>query len=490
MNTLFKALLPAAAATAAAGTALAVHFGYSKKYDGMKSYSVDTNGGALKVAVISDLQLPNTPSKDTHQYRSFEKTLTMLRDRGMDVLIIAGDFTDLSTKYAWGHFKDVYDRVMKGVNKPIPCYIMGNHDYWLEYLVKAGEIGTPDKLRKRYTEYTGELPLSHKVVNGYHFICWGSMCGNYVTCNSNKKWARKEIAKAVSDDPKKPVFVITHLNPLNTAYGSDAWGNADINEVLKDFPQVISISGHSHYSLLDERSIWQGEYTAFTTQSLDYIELEDDKYNCSMPRDAEGNSMAHVMPVCLYMLLEDDKVTVERLSAHTGESIKEPWVIEAPFNAPNKYTDERAKTNKAPKLPKNIDVKFGALTAKDGSSRKVISFNAAKDDDFVHSYKLEFLDKSSKVLGFNETYYDSPNAVLYDENGARLRDGAAYNGVASKNKIYSLLYFSDFILGLDKMSDRVTLRLPYNIPEDTCFVRITAVDSWGAESKSVTAEFK
>lgn len=430
------------------------------------------------MAVISDLQLPNTPSRDTHQYKSFESTLTMLRGRGMDVLIIAGDFTDLSTKYAWGHFKEIYDHVMAGAAKPIPCYIMGNHDYWLEYLIKAKEISTIPKLQKRYTKYTGEYPLSHKVINGYHFICWGSITGDYINCNKNTQWAKKQLNIAVADDPSKPVFVITHLNPSNTAYGSDSWGNDDIHRVLKDYPQAVSISGHSHYSIIDERSIWQKEYTAFTTKSLDYIEMEYGKYNCSIPKNAAGEIIADKVPACLYMSIEKDRVVIERLEANTGRQLKAPWVLEAPFDKPCKYTDARRSANKPPVLDEELSPHFCAITDVNGFTCKVLSFKAGKDDDFVHSYKLEFLDREHCVLEFAETDYDSYQPVLYNGRGEKILN-AKGRGKGSKKYINSLLYFSDFILGLDNMADTVSLRLPNNIPETAEYVRITAIDSWG-----------
>ena len=104
-------------------------------------------------------------------------------------------------------------------------------------------------------KYTGQPLYSHNVVNGYHFICWSSSDGSYDKSYQNKKQVRAEIDKAVKDDPTKPVFVISHLNPSDTVYGSDDWGNDDIADVLKDYPQVVSLSGHSHYSIIDERSI-------------------------------------------------------------------------------------------------------------------------------------------------------------------------------------------------------------------------------------------
>ncbi|MGN0467334.1 MAG: metallophosphoesterase family protein [Acutalibacteraceae bacterium] len=486
----------AAAVTAlilcAAVAVVGVHFGYAKTTDETKEYTVETNGNPLRVAVISDLQLPDSESKTTHQYESFEKTLTMLKNKGMDVLIIAGDFTDLGTKQAYGAFKEIYDKVMGDAAKPIPLYIMGNHDYWLADFVKSWEIPTPAKMQKRFTEFTGEYPYSHKIINGYHFICWSSSDGSYDKSYSDKEWIRNELDKAVAADPTKPIFVISHLNPSDTAYGSDEWGNADIADVLKDYKQVISISGHSHYSLIDERSIWQGNYTAFTTQSLDYIELESGKFNGSIPVDAYGNTMADKLPGCLYMEVETDKVTIRRLEANTGNELKEPWVISAPFggvDSLSQYTSARAWDNKAPTLNLFLNVSVSTIADVNGNIQKMISFSAGKDDDFVHSYKLQFLDENRNILEFDESDYEG-NVIRYDENGAKVSASDENYANASTKKISQVLYFSDFVLGLENMSETAQLRLPATMPENAKYIAITAIDSWGAESNTVVRKLR
>ena len=261
----------------------------------------------------------------------------------------------------------------------------------------------------------------------------------------------------------------SNINPENTAYGSDEWGNKDITDILKDYSQVISISGHSHYSLIDERSIWQGSFTAFTTQSLDYIELESGKFNGSIPKDAYGNSLADVLPGCLYMEIEENQVTVQRLEANTGEQLKNPWVISAPFGSEEslgKYTDKRIDSNKAPVLDSDIKPVVSEITDINGKTQKMISFKAAWDDDFVHSYKLEFQDKNHNLLKFAQCDYDGEN-------------------INDEKLISEVLYFSDFVLGLENMSETAELRLPKNLPENAEYAVITAVDSWGAESESV-----
>lgn len=78
--------------------------------------------------------------KPIKMYESFEKTLTLLKNKGMDALLIAGDFTDLATENAYGAFCEIYDKVFGDEEKPIPLYIMGNHDYWLAPVVDSWRL--------------------------------------------------------------------------------------------------------------------------------------------------------------------------------------------------------------------------------------------------------------------------------------------------------------------------------------------------------------
>ena len=286
------------------------------------------------------------------------------------------------------------------------------------------------------------------------------------------------------DDPTKPIFVITHLNPIDTVYGSDAWGNADIHDVLQDYPQVISLSGHSHYTVADERSIWQGSYTAMSTQSLDYIELEAGKFNGSIPVDAYGNRIAESTPACLYMLVSADRVEVQRLEANTGTPLKAPWVISAPFGKNFTYTDDRKAQNAAPTLPGDLHLTVQNITDVNGKGQKMLSFAAGTDDDFVHSYTLQFLDKNEQPIAFDECAYDG-TVKRYDKDGTALSpDSKDYKNGSTKS-IDAVSYFSDFVLGSARMSSTVELRIPATVPDSARYVSIKAIDSWSAESAAV-----
>lgn len=61
-----------------------------------------------------------------------------------------------------------------------------------------------------------------------------------------------KLKQAAKDDPEKPIFVFHHQPFKDTVYGSE-WG-FDINrdlfyDTLRNYPQVITFSGHTHYPL-------------------------------------------------------------------------------------------------------------------------------------------------------------------------------------------------------------------------------------------------
>ena len=88
-----------------------------------------------------------------------------------------------------------------------------------------------------------------------------------------------DISAAVEADPEKPVFVFQHEHVRDTVYGSsksDGWGLETFTEVLSKYPQVVHISGHSHFPANDPRAIWQGNFTAVNDGGLGYFELAVD----------------------------------------------------------------------------------------------------------------------------------------------------------------------------------------------------------------------
>jgi len=393
--------------------------------------SFNTGNSSFKVAVISDTQLPPTEEelkKDDTYLKNLKNALTVIKNNHVDMILFAGDIGDFGTRFAFQMYVDTFDEVF-GDNKPIIQNIMGNHDFWNK------NAFTPINHIKAFEDITGQSPWTHYVVNGYHFIGaspnYGSMKSGY---RITAKWLDKELEKASTESEGKPIFVMTHNQPFDTCYGSDEWGDISLNKVLEKYPNVINFSGHSHYSILDERSIWQGEYTVMTTQSLSYTELETGKDNGTIPPNADATPMGYIME------FSDKTIDIHRINfadGHMGCEEKQDmlWSLSLPYENNGKYAfDSRKADNKVPVISDTT----GTVISND--DKFVLSFAAGTDDDFVHSYKVVIDDKKTKY------------------------------------------FFSDFYNGIDNMKN--TVELEFKNDGKSHSYKIYAVDSWGEESNN------
>lgn len=392
----------------------------------VKEFTTQNEG--FKVGVISDTQLPPTEEalkNDDKYVAHLRNALIAMKNNDVDMILFAGDIGDLGTYFAFELYEKTIDEVY-GEDRPIIQTVMGNHDFW-------GKTATNHI--KAFKQVMGESPWTHFVVNGYHFIGASPNCGmmkrDYVLTS---RWLEKELEKASAQSQGKPIFVTTHSQPKDTCYGSDEWGDSSLNEVLSKYPNVILFGGHSHYSVLDERTIWQGDYTVLQTQSLSYIELETGKENGTIPPNADKTPMGYIMD------FKNDEIQIHRVLFDGSEMGIEQkadmlWSFDLPYENTGKYSfDARKAVNSAPVITDTNG------TASINGENIELTFTAGEDDDFVHSYEVVVDDKDS------------------------------------------FLFFSDFYNGLENMSDTVTLSLKSDGENHS--YKIYAVDSWGEKSEN------
>lgn len=433
MLTMYKVLCAVIAVIFLTGIVLTVLYCFADKIIIGKTeiQSFNTGSSTLKVGVISDTQLPPTQealNNDDTYVRNLRNALTFMKNKGVDLILFAGDIGDLGTYFAFETYENTIDEVF-GEDRPIVQTIMGNHDFWNK------DAKTAINHIKAFKKVTGSSPWTHYVVNGYHFIGASPNCGSMTAgYRLTSRWLKKELDKASADTEGKPIFVMTHNQPFDTCYGSDEWGDKTLNRVFEKYPNVINLSGHSHYSILDERSVWQGEYTVMSTQSLSYTELETGKENGTVPPDADKTPMGYIID------FTDSSVDIHRVNFSDGDMGKEEkadklWRFPLPFENDGRYAFESRKALNTP--PSVTDTNGTAYVSGD---KVILSFKAGTDDDFVHSYKVV-------IDGKDEKYF-----------------------------------FSDFYNGKDSMKTEVTLELETEKGEHT--YDIYAVDSWGAESKN------
>ena len=416
----------------------------------IKEYKVG-DSKTLKIGVIGDTQLISlsTNNKDYIQYtKNFKKALEILKEKKINVLIIDGDNTNCGYKEAYDNFLTQLNSVygdIKNENVPILNLIMGNHDYW-NLNGEQNSTKNNEERQKLFEEKTKEKPYSHKIINGYHFINWSCDNGTLENPYTDFSWFEKQIELAKSND-NKPIFVTTHFPPKNTVYGSKEWGADNLNEYFKKYPQIINFSGHSHFSLIDERSIYQKDYTAIQTQSISYIELEEGKINGSIPMDENGNTMISAKN-CMGLICDvyDTQVVIKRISFEKNEFYGKDWIIDVPIDKNNfKYLhNEMAEHSPKPYFifEKDEDKKI-IFEKKD--NKFFIKFKQAFHENFVHSYKIIFTN--------------------------------------NRKDTYTYLYFSDFFLMPSDRKDIISLRISRNFI-GKYNVKIYAIESFGKISEN------
>ena len=332
----------------------------------------------LRVGIISDVQ-GYAYSQDWGMH-NLEKALKMLEKKNIDVLIMAGDLADYGDDAApIAYYQDRVKEIFRG-KMPVHAACAGNHDFWTHYKKSQEQCFHDfcDALEEPY-----DNPLL-KTINGYDFIMFSSYnTSNYSAEDCEK--LRPVLDRCVARDPEKPIFVITHKQPLNTVTGSFLKGDASeaLRKVLNDYPQVVSISGHSHRPLEDERCIWQQEFTAINTSTLSYGCVENDPVNvigAIVPYAREVVQME-------YMEVFPDRLEIHRYNVEDEREIKADklWTVPLPYSPENPvYSNEqRAAQRSAPKFRPDTQIyvrhDFGFT---------FLIFEGAEHEDFTHFYKI------------------------------------------------------------------------------------------------------
>lgn len=371
------------------------------------------------------------------------KTVKKFAKNKIDALQFCGDQTQNGKEAEAKQFVSLLEEEFD-LTKTAAVITHGNHDtYWTGCMTPAqfaeafgGKVYTFDSDDTDYT--TGNR---HVVVNGYHFLSVqiraysGKNLNNPV---SDKAWLKRTLDAIVEENPERYVFVSCHCPVPDTVYGSEAdwgigdWGaSSDLESVLKDYPQVVLFSGHTHFAVNDERSISQTGFTAVQSGSVSDIDAE--RGYAEFPGSwVGGGGMADRRQYSQGMLVEADgagRVRITRIDFRLGKQIKQSWYLD-PVSADgshlNRYSAAtRAKTNRRPAFGEGAALKVRELSRESVE----ITYPAATDDDMVYGYDIRLLDKDGKEAASLRTmspWYDYPDAVIPSPRTAQLKWSVGY----------------------------------------------------------------
>lgn len=277
------------------------------------------------------------------------------------------DYNEAKAKQSAQEFKSLREVFRNNIpNEAEIIYCLGNHDSsdcnnterFIKEFSSLDEIGDGKNFERMYrTDLDLESMkngMRHCVCKGYHFLCVDIVSDFTKT----GEFLKKNLEEITQNEPDKYVFVVSHFKAPNTNYASNADQcemSLKLGELLKNYSQVIHLTGHTHTTLYNERAIMQKEYTSLESSCVGYVapswagkELNvtgEIKYSAS-----EG------------LVLEIDQmgnVRITRLDFANCCTIKTPWEISAPVSDNShllKYTNQRINDYKAFEFPENAEI--------------------------------------------------------------------------------------------------------------------------------------
>lgn len=301
--------------------------------------------------------------------------------KNLDAVLVAGDFTGGGAEKEYQIYNKIIEENKKDETQVLT--ILGNHEF-IDYRDVDATVGY-DVFR----QYINEDVDTDIVINGYHFI-GVSYDDNGKTYSGKTEWLDERLKNATAEDPDKPVFVYQHPHPALTVYGSVNWSDVDTRMVLSKYPQVVSFSGHSHYTPSDPRSVWQGDFTAVGCGSLsafmgnlNYIEGDQDAPGNSggawlVEVDADGNVSMKLYDIENRMFFDNIDYYFTDLSDDTKRT----------------YTwKQQKKLDTAPEFPENAEI----TSYVDENGDTIISFPEAEGYYPAENYKIKVTRKSKTV---------------------------------------------------------------------------------------------
>lgn len=189
----------------------------------------------------------------------------------LDAVVVVGDVTNNGTTEEFGVAKKYFDEVIPRGTELLLA--MGNHD-WNTHAENS---------QTEFEKVLGEAS-THLVIGGYHFITvvndakiptatWRGYGWDYSA--DAMKETERSLSYANNDTGKdKPIFVFQHIGVYGTVAGTgaDAASSNTAVETMtglySQYPNTVVFTGHSHFPINDECSIYQKDFTALNTGAL------------------------------------------------------------------------------------------------------------------------------------------------------------------------------------------------------------------------------
>ena len=374
------------------------------------------DGGAAPEAVfgvLADVHLTREPAR----LEMFERTLRALDARKVDGVVVAGDLVQNGTVPELMAFGDVWRKVFPGNRRsdgaPVEkLFVYGDHETenmhcpvytnaWARVPGKMEEMRRLDiysndralQWRRAFDE--DYAPIRLKRVKGFDFV----LAQFVIRDEPGLRWGEPSFIPGLEAffatnafDRAKPFFYVQHKLPKGTVGGPAIGGQDDgrTTAILSRHPNAVAFCGHKHRTCRDERSLWQGVFTAVEVPALVSCYTpaghENGFCSCDGADPVPPLQMPALAPWAdghqgLVMSVYADRIVFERREFHYGEAVAEPWVVPWPNDGSASYERRKARAG-VPQFPADAAVSVRSLRGKDRRGRPTdqleVAFPAAR----------------------------------------------------------------------------------------------------------------
>lgn len=406
-------------------------------------YAFDENEIVFTFANLSDTHI-GFGNNDEILERNLE-IIKKYAKNGIDAVLFNGDQTQDGTREQAQLFtsivKDAFD-----VTKTPVIITHGNHDvYWSGCMTRAEFVDAYGQDMYLFDKDMSSIYKGnrHVEINGYHFITVDieTYMPNYNTLSSETEvWLKNTLDRIVASSPDSYVFVSCHSPAKDTVYGSmsdDAkntgnWGaSVELDGILKDYPQVVLFSGHTHYGINLETNITQSTYTQINSGSASDID-----FDITTLDTRRSFSQGMIVEVD-----KDNNIRVTRIDLARDSVIKTPWYIDAykeDGSSLDRYSAEtRIKNNTPPCFPEEIDV------VEVSSTEIRIDFKSAMDDDMVFYYEIKVENENGTAIATKTIvpqFYNDPQLQNMPESYSTAFTGSFRYPYTVRVRAYDCFY--------------------------------------------------
>ncbi len=376
----------------------------------IEGYIVKTDGTPLlSFFVMSDVHTSVLDDLSRSKWAAHFDTLASINS-DPDLIISNGDqINDNNWNTASDHqvVKTLFDENMSrlGLEETPVLMSHGNHD-----------VGNADM-----AQYYGDwFP---NAAGGYYEKNFGDTTFLVIDTESysgvQRTWLRERLAALAAESGalNRPVFVIGHRPATNTVHDGAQASNSALTADLSLYPQAVYFSGHSHLHVNDERSIWQGGFTAVNDGSMSYGETPHDAYQ--IDGDALFDEFTIPSAQALYVEVYADRTEIDRVNfaaedertivdgtwgayqqsppfASAGTLAGPTWTVRLEGTTPDQVRANFDYTSAArDKIAPTFETTPVHRLTEDG---EVLRVAAATDDEAVYGYDLRVRDAATGAL--------------------------------------------------------------------------------------------